>query len=308
MNTIWKYVAGMGFLLLAAAPLIAEGDPAKPDFEIPKTHIEVRVLSEDEVPKVDPVPKEVREKEEPKKPEDPMEALRLEVQTVRDELRLLQATLDLLVNQVMADQRKENEFLRGEILRLSEQYEKFGLPDPARVPRPGIDIIREVLESQGQTDPESGKAEEHAPAMDSPWENLLPPEESSGTAQEIEPEIEEGEPAPFAFTALQEWGRTPEAVAELGGDAASLKGIVGIVPPRSRRDDIEKLGRDLRKQYEGYDNINIEVYDNEDAARRYMDTQVGDTDHRVLSVSKHAASGRDIILYLKKGEAVEIAP
>ena len=99
MKTMLKHLVGAGVLLSVAALAVAEGDPTKPDFEIPKTHIEVRVLPQEEVSGQDPVPEELREKEDTKTPKDPMEALRLEIQTVRDELRLLQATLDLLVNQ-----------------------------------------------------------------------------------------------------------------------------------------------------------------------------------------------------------------
>ncbi len=139
-----------------------------------------------------------------------------------------------------------------------------------------------------------------------PGEPMLPPDVPEGAFQEEEEE--EGEPEPFSFSTVQEWGRSPEMVAEIGEGAASLKGIVGVVPPRSRPEDIEQLGRDLRKQYEGYDNINIEVFDDEESAQQYAETQVGDSDHRVLSISRHAASGRDVILYLKKGEAVEVAP
>lgn len=305
MKTMVKHLIGAGILLCIAVVAVAEGDPTKPDFEIPKTHIEVRVLPQEEASGQDPVPEELREKKDTKIPEDPMEALRLEIQTVRDELRLLQATLDLLVNQVMADQRKENEYLRQEILRLSEQQAAYGLPDPARVPRPGINIIREVLEAQGQTatEPETAREENIGPL---PQEALLLPDVADDGSEEEEEE--EGEPEPFSFSTVQEWGRSPEMVVEIGDGAASLKGIVGIVSPGSRREDIEQLGRDLRKQYEGYDNINIEVFDDEESAHQYAETQVGDSDHRVLSISRHAASGRDVILYLRKGEAVEVAP
>lgn len=304
MKTMLKHLVGAGVLLSVAAIAVAEGDPTKPDFEIPKTHIEVRVLPQEEVSGQDPVPEELREKEDAKTPKDPMEALRLEIQTVRDELRLLQATLDLLVNQVMADQRQENEYLRQEVFRLGQQHTEYGLSDPARVPRPGIGIIREVLEAQEQAAPETMTAGEgHMESF--PGEPMLPPDVPEDAFQEDE---EEGEPEPFSFSTVQEWGRSPEMVAEIGEGAASLKGIVGVVPPRSRREDIEQLGRDLRKQYEGYDNINIEVFDDEESAHQYAETQVGDSDHRVLSISRHAASGRDVILYLKKGEAVEVAP
>ena len=43
---------------------------------------------------------------------------------------------------------------------------------------------------------------------------------------------EEGEPEPFVYTPIKEWGRTPEMIEELGDDATSLKGMVGMVPPQ----------------------------------------------------------------------------
>lgn len=291
-----------GIVVCAAGTAQTAGDPPKPDFEIPKTHIEVRVLPQDEVPKPEVVSEEEQKKTEPEKPDDPMETLRQEMQALRDEMRLLQATLDLMVNQMMADLRMENEFLRKELLRMGELQAGYGMPDPTLIPRPGIDIVREVLESQQLMNPQEEMPFELegefpvVPELDAPAEEAP-----------MEYEEEEGEPEPFVFTPIKEWGRTPEMVEELGDDATSLKGMVGMVPPRSRRADIEQLGRDLRSQFDAYDNINIEVFDDEKAAQDYAEDQTGDENHRVLSISKHAASGRDVILFLKKGEAAEVA-
>jgi len=290
-----------GILVFAAGTAQAAGDPPKPDFEIPKTHIEVRVLPQDDVPKPDVTPEEERKKTEPEKPDDPMEALRQEMQALRDEMHLLQATLDLMVNQMMADMRTENEYLRKELLRMSELQAGYGMPDPTLIPRPGIDIIRQVLESQQATNPET----EQPPALEGEFP-VIPEFGAAAEEAPMEYEEEEGEPEPFVYTPIKEWGRTPEMIEELGDDATSLKGMVGMVPPRSRRADIEQLGRDLRNQYDAYDNINIEVFDDEKAAQDYAEDQTGDENHRVLSISKHAASGRDVILFLKKGEAAEV--
>lgn len=286
-------------LLTAAASVFAEDGPAKPDFDIPKTHIEVKVIPQDAVPKPDLLPEGAEKQTTPAKPDDPMEALQQEVQTVRDELRLLQATLDLLINQIMADLRDENELLRKEVQRLADLQERYGMPDPALVPRPGIGIIREVLEAQRGLETEIDMSSQPP---------ILPEMAEIGQEETGAREEAQGDPEPFEFTAVREWGRSLEMVEELGGDAPSLKGIIGVVPSRSQREDIEQLGRDLRKEYEAYDNINIEVFDDEDAALHYAETQVGDPSRRVLSVSKHAASGRDVILYLGGEKAEEVAP
>ena len=304
-----KHKICMVLLMAAAIPLQAQESPAKPDFDIPKTHIEVKVIPQDEVPKPDLLPEEAKKQTSPEKPDDPMEALQQEVQTVRDELRLLQATLDLLINQIMADLREENELLRKEVQRLADLQESYGMSDPTKVPRPGIGIIREVLEAQRGLEME-GDVPSQPPILPETGEEGL---DRSGTVaeEETEPATDEeaqAESRPVEFVAVQEWGRSLEMVEELGGDATSLKGIIGAVPPRSRKVDIEQLGRDLRKEYEAYDNINIEVFDDEDAARQYAETQIGKPSHRVLSISKHAASGRDVILYLGGEKAEEVAP
>jgi hypothetical protein len=295
-------------VLLWASVAYAAEDPTKPDFEIPKTHIEVRVLPDPKSVEQDPVPKALSQSEEEKRDTVPtLDSLHLEMQTLRDELRLLQSTLDLLINQIMEDQRKENEFLRQEIWRLNQQREEWGLPDQTRIPRPGIGIIREVLDGQdfyGQED----EFDEQKPLIDFSQGAILLPGDYNDSEKDKEEEEAPGSGKASSYTILQEWGRDPDVVAEIGEGAASLKGMVGVVPAGSPRADVEQLGRELRKQYDEYDNINIELFDDEEAAQHYAQTQVGDSAHRVLSISKHATSGRDIILYIKKGEAQEVAP
>ncbi len=112
-------------------------------------------------------------------------------------------------------------------------------------------------------------------------------------------------PAPFEFTVVREWGRDAETAAEMG--AATLKGLIGAVPPGSRREDVETLGRELRAEYAGFDNINIEVFDDPEAARAFADDERSGSEHRVLSVSRHRASGRDTILYIQDGKAEPVA-
>ncbi len=250
------------------------------DFDMPETHIEVHVRAPDAVPKPDLLPDDVRDDTTPPVPDDPIEALHHEVQTLRDELRMLQSTLDLMVNRIMEDLREENVLLRDEVRRLHNMQEYYGLPDMTRVPRPGMALFDELL-------------------YEDDWAEEFPYDEYAEDTPE--------EPAePFDFTPLHEWGRTPEMAARLGDDAVSLLGLVGVVPRGSRREDIEALGRELRAMYADYDNINIEVFDDIDTAERFIETEVGDPARRVLSVSKHAAADRDVILYLEDGEAHEV--
>lgn len=110
---------------------------------------------------------------------------------------------------------------------------------------------------------------------------------------------------PFAFTVVDEWGRSPEAVAEQGGKASTLIGVAGLVPPGSTRADITALAKELRTKYKGYDNIVIEVFNSETAAKAFADAQTVDGDSRVLSISKSKADGRDLMIYFG-GEVPEV--
>lgn len=196
-----------------------------------------------------------------------LDSLQGEVSALRTELRDLQETLNLLVNQMMRDLEAENAQLRGEIQRL---YQRGSAPaefDGGFVPRPGAELFEEVLSE--------------------------PPPPLA--------------PAEFSYEVLKEWGRDPEVAASLGEGVSSLKGMVVVVPEGSLREDLEQLGADLREQYQAYDNLNIEVYDSREAAESYLETQVSsDPSSRVLSISKHRATGRDKVLVLENGQAIEL--
>lgn len=101
----------------------------------------------------------------------------------------------------------------------------------------------------------------------------------------------------FVFTVVDEWGRSPEAVAELGGTASTLIGVAGLVPRGSSRSDVVALAQELRRKYAAYDNIVIEVFDSEDAAQTFADAQKVDAESRVLSIAKSKADGRDLMIY-----------
>lgn len=199
-------------------------------------------------------------------------AIQRDISEIKSDMQILQETLDLIVNRMMADLEKENAQLREELRRLQEMgpmYSPGQEEGGGFVPRPGAALFEEV--AQGPVPMESA------------------------------------EPVPFAWEVIAEWGREPAAAARLG--ASSLKGMVIVVPRGSAREDVEGLGRTLRSEFGDYDNINIEIFDDIAAAESYASTQVADPQHRILSVSKHQASGRDKILYLGGGEnAHEVAP
>ena len=218
------------------------------------------------------------------------EQLRKEMSALRTEVKELSQTLDLLINRVMKDLEDENAQLRDEVRRAYAT----GAATTPQVPRPSDKLLDEVL-SEPSTAPTPTAAEIAAaygatPAQAKPPAPATPP-----------PSVT------FAYNVVQEWGRTPEAVAELGGNNSSLKGMVCVVPPGSPRTDLEQMGRDLRAKFEGYDNINVEVFDNEATAKTFVEQNKMNTSRRVLSVSKHQGSGRDVILYYENGTTYEVA-
>ncbi len=202
-----------------------------------------------------------------------VERLAGEVSALRQEINQLSETLNLMVNRVMADLERENAQLRDELRKV---YGSGAVPLPPQVPRPGGELLDQVL-SEAPLDSKAPATAPTAPAAVS-----------------------------FGYTVLQEWGRSPEAAEELGGNATSLKGMVCVVPKGSSRADLEAMGRELRKKYDQFNNINIEVFDDEEAAKEYAEQNKMRSAHRVLSVSKHQASGRDVILYYEEGTTYEV--
>lgn len=204
---------------------------------------------------------------------DKLDTVLEEMAAMRASMEQLQQTLDLLVNSIMADLETENRQLREEMDRLRAR-EAAGVLTLPGVPRPGPDLLTHMTSTTSETGSE--------PAADAP-------------------------PAAFGFETLDEWGRTPDVAKQLGDNVTSLKGMVLVVPPNSLEEDLTNLGLDLRTDYANYDNINIEVFDDPEAAGAYINTQSVDTEHHVLSVSKHAASGRDLILLIDGENKKEVA-
>lgn len=196
------------------------------------------------------------------------DALDLLVQVMADLVELretvldLQASLDLFMDTVAEDLRVENERLRRAV-RL--RYERdTGLPP---VPMPNRALIEDIVNGQGPT------------------------------AGAPDPEVME--PREFSYTVVSEWGRTPEDAAALAGNTPSLKGMILAVPEWGGDEDLLTLGRELRAGFDDFDNINIEVFDDLEAARDFARRGVANPEHRVLNVSRFRDSGRDVILLIQ---------
>ena len=115
-----------------------------------------------------------------------------------------------------------------------------------------------------------------------------------------------GVPSDSAFRIVKEWGRSPEVTASMPGDVASLKGMSIYVDPRLTEQELRSLGRNYHERFKDYDNINVEFFDDAQAARDFADTGRASPGSRVLSISKHKKSNRDVIIIFRDGQAIEL--
>ena len=135
------------------------------------------------------------------------------------------------------------------------------------------------------------------------------PESSGETPSTTRPDAEtaDASSASPAYTVIEEWGRSPGDIEKLRLTAPSLKGMILAVSPGTREKSLVALGRALRAQFDAYDNINIEVFNNLRSATAYAAGGTLNAGHRVLNVSKFPASGRDVILLIRRGVTTEIS-
>lgn len=109
------------------------------------------------------------------------------------------------------------------------------------------------------------------------------------------------------YLAIKEWGRTPEQAKELGGDVASLRGMICAVAPGASDEELKAIGKTLRSACAQYDNANIDVFDDEAAARDYAERNVRSSAHFVMNITRHKATGRDVTVIVRDDGAREIA-
>jgi len=231
--------------------------------------------------------------------------LRGELAELRGQVRRLQDSLDGYMRTVLTYHEAENERLRFKVRQLARErdfltrelesenerlrrhvrqlYRDHGVALPP-VPTPDRGLIEEVLE--GASTP-LGAAPPSWPAAGA----ALPPQPT----YEVDCQV------------VAEMGRTPEEAAALGDGVPSLKGMICCVPPDVGEEYLAALGRTIRAQLDPYDNINVEVFDDLDAARSFHEKHVAQPKHRVLSISRHRASGRDVILRVR-GDDTEVIP
>lgn len=189
---------------------------------------------------------------------------------------------------VQALQREVKE-LRGEVDRLQETvdaalaYLVGALGDENRRLRKDLALANE---SEGATPP-AGAEEEPSPVP-------VPPSERK---------VNYGKQG---YLSVKEWGRTPEQAKELGGNVGSLRGMICAVAPGTTDEELKAIGKKLRAQCAGYDNVNIDVFDDEAAARDYSERNVRSSDHYVMNITRHKASGRDVIVLIRANGSREV--
>ncbi len=105
------------------------------------------------------------------------------------------------------------------------------------------------------------------------------------------------------FTVVKEWGVSPGEAAKNPG-AMSSKGMVCAVPPSATEEDLRLLAARLRDEHGMYDRYTIDVFDDPEAARRYVEENALPGTRRVLSVVKDPATGRDGAVMFRNGEEV----
>ncbi|HOK08962.1 MAG TPA: hypothetical protein PLT82_06330 [Candidatus Hydrogenedens sp.] len=200
------------------------------------------------------------------------ERLFRELQDMKIALQQIQQTLDYLVNHVIADLEAENQRLRDALQNS------------------GVNVIfpEDLNNRKDSTKFIPGST------INNTLQTLNPPIDNLDN-QNREQQSQDTTPQQFSFRVIEEWGRNPEVVKQLNTNAPSVKGVVGVVPPGSSKEQLQELARELRNKYDEYDNINIEVFDDEQSAREFAEKNVRNQDHNVLSISKHKESGRDII-------------
>ena len=134
----------------------------------------------------------------------------------------------------------------------------------------------------------------------------IPDASQPGPAVAATPAVPHVDYGKDGYLSVKEWGRTPEQAKELGGGVSSLRGMICAVSPGSSDEELKAIGKKLRGLCVGYDNINIDVFDDEAAARDYSDRNVRSNEHFVMNITRHKASGQDVTVLVRGNGAREV--
>ena len=188
------------------------------------------------------------------------------------------AQMSALMGSELQGMRLELQSLRESVDGLSARLDAMGAP-----PAPAPPAREPVPEVSAETPVEDGV----------PRTITFGPSEKSDAPVEVPP-----------LEIVSEYGRDLEAAAAV--QRASLKGMVCVVPPDTPRAALERLGRDLRAQYDAYDNISIDVFDDAEAANIYAKQPSANAAHRVLKITRYRDTGQDVVVLYRDGQAVSV--
>ncbi|MFO7776605.1 MAG: hypothetical protein R6W89_12480 [Candidatus Hydrogenedentota bacterium] len=251
--------------------------------------------------------------------------LRQDIEHLQGQVEQLQDRLETHMNSVVSRLESENARLRQELQELRAQRQVSEGASPSGVPQPRQqDWLDEMIQAETGEDssrPPDWLAEGAPRLRENPaFRDALeaysgaeggpggPQEESAGGGTPAELDFTGNSDiqthGSLSYTVTREWGRDPDPQGESEQEAASLQGMIGAVGPDASEEELLDFAAQLRERYEDYDNINIEFFRGARAARQFAENSVAPPGSRVLSVSKHAGTGRDVILLIQ-GDDVE---
>jgi len=113
------------------------------------------------------------------------------------------------------------------------------------------------------------------------------------------------------YLAIKEWGRTPEQAAELaaakpGAAVSTLRGMICAISPGLAEDELTAIGKRIRASCDGYDNVNIDIFDDESAARDFAENNVRSSTHLVMNITRHKTSGQDVMVRIHANGTREV--
>jgi hypothetical protein len=210
-----------------------------------------------------------------------MDAVRKEVADLREEVVRLTQSLEIYHETFVAELEHENALLREELSRVYNRA-RYAAPEEsvniAGVPRPGGELFQDLADHR----PEDVMA--ITPEM--PRLQLTAPE------------------GDLDYTVVEEWGRSPEQAAQFGDNVASLKGLVAVIPPGGDDTQLADLGQRLRQDFASYDNLDLRIFDDGEAAQRHIEDSTAR--QPILKVTRHRSTNKDLILRIRDGQAFEV--
>ncbi|GMV99167.1 MAG: hypothetical protein AMXMBFR84_03060 [Candidatus Hydrogenedentota bacterium] len=227
---------------------------------------------------------------EPEKPAPPapmaLEALESQVAALRAEVRTLTDAINELRESTLARIEDENNALRQELARLYA-LNPSEAPTGAPVPNPDGNPLVEAAEIAVAMAKEDVEKAKELPFNPDDWKDLYGDQ---------------------GYVVVKDSTRTPEDAKQLGNDVTSLKALILLVPPGIDQDSLAEMARGLRKEFDSFDNIRIDFFDDPEAARLFSNQNVDKTGHHVMNITKHKKSGMDVITRIEGNTTYEVAP